>query len=244
MTTLAISGSPGAPDLPGPGALSQSEQLRFKISLVHPRLDQAARKFWTHPRLAELYPEFLILVHSMIRSSVPMMEAAAEEAEARAPDDPSAEPLAAYYRHHASEERHHDDWLLDDLEALGVGREEVLRRVPSSWVASLIGAHYYWIHHVHPVALLGYLAVLEGNPPNLDMLQAIRQHTGLPEEAFRTLVKHAHLDPHHRDDLNDEIDRLPLTPELTTLLTLSCFHTVELVTRAFEEILESGRTGI
>lgn len=220
-------------------ALTPSQALRFKIQLAHPRLDAVARRFWTHPRLGEMYPEFLFLVHSMIRSSVPMMEAAAEAAEARAPEDAAGAPLAAYYRHHAREEAGHDDWLLDDLEMLGVERREVLTRLPSTWVASLIGAHYYWIHHVHPVALLGYLAVLEGNPPNLGMLESIQRTTGLPREAFRTLIKHAHLDPHHRDDLNAHIDRLPLTDEQSHLLTLSAFHTVELVTRAFEEILSS-----
>lgn len=221
--------------------LSPSQQLRFKIRLAEPRLNVVAARFWTHPRLTELIPEFLFLVHTMIRSSVPMMEEAAEIAAGRVsqqtPGDPAAARLADYYRRHAGEERHHDDWLLDDLEVLGVSREEVWKRLPSSWVASLIGAHYYWIRHVHPVALLGYLAVLEGNPPSVEQIEGYQRRTGLPKEAFRTLIKHAHLDPHHRDDLNAEIDRLPLTPELSTLLTLSCYHTIELVTRAFEEIL-------
>lgn len=217
--------------------LSQSQQLRFKIRLAEPRLQAVAKRFWTHPRLAELFPEFLFLVHSMIRSSVPILEAAAEAAEALAPADPVAAQLAPYYHRHAREEMHHDEWVLEDLAVLGVSADEVWRRLPSNWVASLIGTHYYWIHHVHPVALMGYLAILEGNPPDLAQLEGHQRRTGLPEAAFRTLIKHAHLDPHHRDDLNAEIDRLPLTPELSVLLTLSCYHTIELVTRAFEEIL-------
>lgn len=217
--------------------LSPSQQLRFKIRLAEPRLNAVAERFWTHPRLKEMFPEFLFLVHSMIRSSVPILETAAEVAEELPPDDPTARQLAGYYRRHAQEEMHHDEWVLDDLEVLGVARDEVWKRLPSNWVASLIGTHYYWIHHVHPVALMGYMAVLEGNPPNLEQLEAVQRRTGLPRDAFRTLIKHAHLDPHHRDDLNAEIDRLTLSPELTTLLTLSCFHTIELVTRSLEEIL-------
>lgn len=217
--------------------LTQSEQLRFKMRLAEPRLQAVAQRFWNHERLAEMFPEFLFLVHSMIRSSVPILETAAREAEALAPEDPAAAQLAPYYRRHADEERHHDEWVLEDLQALGVSPEEVWKRLPSNWVASLIGTHYYWIHHVHPVALMGYLAVLEGNPPKEEELVGYQERTGLPKQAFRTLIKHAHLDPHHRDDLNAEIDRLPLTPQLSTLLTLSCFHTIELVARAFEEIL-------
>ena len=32
--------------------------------------------------------------------------------------------------------------------------------------AALVGAQYYWIRHVHPVALLGYVMLLEGYPPS------------------------------------------------------------------------------
>lgn len=216
---------------------AHSQLLRHKIGLVQPRLSAVARRFWTHPRVGELYPEFLFLVHTMIRGSVPMMLAAAEEARRR-PADPVAAPLAAYYEKHAREEAHHDDWLLDDLEVLGHRREDVLARLPSPIVASLVGAQYYWIHHVHPAAFLAYLAVLEGNPPEVDQLEDIRRRAGLPPEAFRTLVKHAHLDPHHRDDLNRTLDALALTPELHALLGVAAFHTVERVTEAMEEILE------
>jgi hypothetical protein len=216
---------------------AHSQLLRHKIGLVQPRLSAVARRFWTHPRVGELYPEFLFLVHTMIRGSVPMMLAAAEEARRR-PGDPVAAPLAAYYEKHAREEAHHDDWLLNDLEVLGHRREDVLARLPSPIVASLVGAQYYWIHHVHPAAFLAYLAVLEGNPPEVDQLEDIRRRAGLPPEAFRTLVKHAHLDPHHRDDLNRTLDALELTPELHVLLGVAAFQTVERVTEAMEEILE------
>ena len=218
-------------------SLPHSQLLRGKIRLAEPRLSAVARTFWTHPRVAELYPEFLFLVHTMIRGSVPMMLAAAEEARRR-PDDPVAAPLAAYYEHHAREEAHHDDWLLDDLEALGHPREEVLARLPSPTVAALVGAQYYWIHHVHPSAFLAYLAVLEGNPPEVEQLDAVRRRSGLPAAAFRTLIKHAHLDPHHRDDLDDTLDTLALTPALHALLGVAAFETIARASQAMEEILE------
>lgn len=220
-------------------SLPNSKLLRSKIGLAMPRLSAVADEFWGHPDLAEMYPEFLFVVHSMIRCSVPMMQAAEQRARRLAGEDPVAEPLADYYAKHAREEAGHDDWLLDDLEALGVDRRDVLRRVPSPTVAGLVGAYYYWIHHVHPVAFLAYLAVLEGNPPKVDELEEIQRRTGLPEEGFRTLIKHAHLDPHHRDDLNDLIDRLPLTAEHHALLALSAFHTIEQVSRALREVLRA-----
>lgn len=221
-------------------ATPHSELLQAKIRLAYPRLDAVAQRFWSHPDLVDLYPEFLFLVHAMIRSSVPMMEEAAELAERRAPGDPVAEPLAAYYRHHAKEEAGHDEWLLDDLEVLGVSREKVWERLPPTSVASVVGAQYYWMRHAHPVAFLGYLAVLEGNPPSLDHLQEVQRRTGLPEDAFHTLVKHAKLDPHHRDDLLALIDSLPLSSGQHTLLALSAFHTIEQVSLALQEVVEAN----
>lgn len=218
---------------------SHSELLRSKIGFAKPRMDDVARRFWLRDDVDRLYPEFLFLVHSMIRASVPLMEAAEAEARRLGDADPVAAPLADYFAVHRHEEEGHDDWVLDDLEVLGVSREEVRRRVPSTTVAELVGAHYYWLRHVHPVALLGYLAVLEGNPPKVDELEDIQRRTGLPRDAFRTLVKHAHLDPRHRDDLNDLIDRLPMSREHQALVALSAFHTIERVSRAFEEILQA-----
>jgi len=221
--------------------LSQSRRLRTKLRLAEPRLAEVARKFWSQPRLAAAYPDFLFLVHSMIRTSVPLMREAAEVARGLAPSDPAGAPLAAYYERHAREELGHDEWVLDDLAVLGIGREEVLARRPSTEVAALVGAHYYWVRHVHPVALLGYLAVLEGNPPDAAELDEVRRRTGLPDAAFRTLKLHAHLDEQHRDDLWDEIDRLPLTPATAGLLAVAAFHTIEQVSLGLEEILVRHR---
>lgn len=218
---------------------AHSERLKAKIRLAYPRLGEVSWRFWNDANLVDLYPEFLVVLHTMIRSSVPMMEEAAEAAERRAPDDPVAEPLAAYYRHHAKEETGHDDWLLDDLEVLGVPRDDVWSRLPPTPVASVVGAQYYWMRHVHPVAFLGYLAVLEGNPPSVEHLQDVQRRTDLPEEAFRTLVKHAKLDPHHRDDLLALIDRLPLSAAHHELLALSAFHTIEQVSLVLREVLEA-----
>lgn len=224
------------------GGLSHSEVLRAKIRLAYPRLSAVSARFWRHPDLAELYPEFLFTVHTMIRASVPMMEEAAAAAGRLGDADPTAPLLAEYFAHHAREEAGHDDWLLADLEVLGVPREAVWKRLPSRHVAGMVGAYYYWVRHVHPLALLSYLAVLEGNPPSVEELEAVRLTTGLPQEAFRTLIKHAHLDVHHRDDLNDLIDRLPLGREHHTLLALCAFDTIEQVSLALQEVLDARRS--
>ncbi len=135
------------------------------LELAGMEYSAASGAFWSHPELPGLFADYLVRTHSIIRASVPLMETARARAEELAAHDDVAADLATYLAHHIREERHHDDWLLDDLEALGVARDAVLARMPSPTVAALVGSQYYWIRHYHPVALLGYIAVLEGTPP-------------------------------------------------------------------------------
>lgn len=217
--------------------ISHSKQLRAKIDLVLPHLMAASQAIVNHQRFSEFYPEYLFTIHCMIRASVPLMEAALERARIMASDDPVADKMTEYLSKHISEEMHHDDWLLEDLEVLGIDRSKLLRRPPSPSVVNMVGSQYYWIHHYHPVALLGYIAVVEGHPPTVKWIEEQVIRTGLPRAAFRTLFKHAQLDPHHRDDLNKTLDHLPLVQEHSAILGISAMHTVSWASSAFHEII-------
>ena len=83
-------------EIPGMSHLSHSKRLRDKIRLVRAPLDQVAEKLWTHPRLREIYPEFLFLNHSVIRCSVPLMKAGAEQCEKMLDREPIAAGMLAY----------------------------------------------------------------------------------------------------------------------------------------------------
>jgi len=201
-------------------------------------LERAAHAFWTHARLRDLFPEFLLVDYSISRATTPVMEAAYAVARTRSDSDPVAACVAEYLSRHIPEELHHDEWLLADLEALGQKREQVLERLPSPTAAALVGAQYYWIFHAHPVSLLGYLAVMEGEPPSTSFLQEVITKTGLPVKAFRTFIEHAHLDPQHTDELNDVLDRMPLNEKHKCLIGVSAVQTVHWLRCAFEELLE------
>src|SRR2546429_520773 len=58
----------------------------------------------------------------------------------------------------------------EDLGMRGGPGGGVGRRPPADSTARAVGAQYYWIRHHHPVALLGYVAVLEGRPPSVEFL--------------------------------------------------------------------------
>ena len=207
-----------------------------------PAVETAGARIWRHPQVRELYPAYLVQTHGIIRASVPLLEAARDRARALA-GDPVAAMVADYCDGHADEERGHDEWLLEDLASLGVDPDDVRTRPPSPTVAALVGAQYYWIHHVHPVGLLGYVLLLEGWPPARATIDELRVRTGFPAEAFRTLLDHADLDPHHGEELDEVLDALPLRPEQRTLLGVSALTSAQMFTDALRAVLLPGSTG-
>lgn len=219
-------------------ALSNSDRLRLTIKLAESRLDELSHQFWNHSDLTEIFPEYLVTLYSSMRATVPILEAAAARARELADSDPVAEQLVPYLVKHAKEELHHDEWMLDDMEVLGMDRQQVLERIPPAPIAELIGAQYYWTYYAHPIAVLGCFAVLEGSPPleeTLDMIVA----RGIPKDALRCIYKHAILDPHHRDDLNDVLDELPLEPRHSAILGVSSLHVVAKLSDIIEGLLRN-----
>ena len=217
---------------------THSEVLWNKIRLAECRLVSASNQFWKHPDLPGLLPTFLIQLHRVMNSGIALMRTARERA-LTLPDDPVARLAAPYLQTHIEEEEDHDEWLLQDIETLGITRSEVLNATPCAAVVSLLGAQYFWMLHIHPVTIFGYLIVLEGYPPLTEQLEEIRLRTGLPATAFRCLKSHAEDDPDHIAALNRTLDEMPLTPDQTKFLALSAFHTIDAVASVFEELLDA-----
>jgi pyrroloquinoline quinone (PQQ) biosynthesis protein C len=214
-----------------------AERLRGALGLVFGELVRAGTRFVEHPDLRERYPEYLVMCHTVIRASVPLMEATRERArELAAADDEVAGELVDYYAEHIEEERDHDEWLLQDLEAIGVPRDEVLPRPPSPTVAAVVGAQYYWALHFHPCALLAWTGLLEGYAPAPAMIDGLQERTGYPPEAFRTLRLHAELDVAHGDELFALVDRLPLSEEQATVIGMNAMTSVHALARALDEV--------
>lgn len=215
-------------------AASNSARLWQKIALAQPRLDFSAQQFWTCPDLAARLPHFLLDLHAVVRGGLSVMQTAGQRAGELAARDAVARGLAEYFTRHLQEERDHDAWLLNDMVASGLDREFALRRVVPGTVAELLGAQIYWVLHEHPVAFLGYVAVVEGNPPTREHLNLIRETTGFPGETFRCMREHADADQGHAAELRDFIDSLPLAPRHHQLLGLSAFQTIEALARLFD----------
>jgi hypothetical protein len=92
--------------------------------------------------------------------------------------------------------------------------------------------------HYHPVAVLGYIALLEGYPPSPEMLDEMATRSGYPPEAFRTLRLHAELDPGHGAELDRMLDGLALTPPQTAVIGLSAMASAHGFARAIADVVD------
>jgi hypothetical protein len=216
---------------------SNSQHLKEAIQAKGVPLFMMYRQLWDHPRVGELVIPFLVLMHQIIRASVPLMEAADQRAAERADDDPLCALLHEYLCEHIEEERHHDLWVLEDLATAGISRQDVLGPAPTSAVAAMAGAQYYWIHHHHPVALLGYIRLLEGNPPSTQHIERLQALSGLPASTFRTYRMHGELDPGHLNEFDAMLDNLPLSEAQADLIATSAGFSADMLANAISEIM-------
>jgi hypothetical protein len=203
-------------------------KLRISIELVRkPFVSSSKPPPLPRENPSEWLKELLVTLYWIILPSVPLMRAASERCIALAANDESKLliELARYFNHHVEEEMNHDEWLLQDLEVLGVSRQVALSNKPPEPVAELVGSQYYWIYHWHPVCLLGYIALLEGNPPSRELIDRLKKVTGAPDAALRTLIEHSDLDTSHSDELFAFIDSLPLSKKHEQWIRSNAFYT-------------------
>ena len=206
---------------------SNSDFVRGRIELCLPALKAAFGDHWRTEPHREMTIAFLVLLHQIMRASVPLMQGAAERCDQLEGADRSAALLGEYYRHHISEELHHDTWALEDLKAAGCDPGRILSITPSVEVARLVGTQYYWVHHHHPLMLLGYIAVLEAFPPADSKIDEIRDRSGLPDSTFRTLRIHGDLDPTHSAEIDQTFNTLPLDQKHLEMVGLSVLHSCD-----------------
>jgi pyrroloquinoline quinone (PQQ) biosynthesis protein C len=222
-------------------AIRNSEIIRAKIRLFGQRLGHTAYSFWIHPQFPRIYREYIYQSHSIIRASVPLMEAA--EKACRLPrhaGDAALQDFGKYLRHHIPEEMGHHEWILNDGEAMGLDRQAILQRLPKESATQLVGVQYYWIHHYSPIALAGFIATMEGNPPPAEFFEDVAARNSLSLKCFTSFIYHAKIDPQHQRDFDAVLDALPLTPEQLELIGISSLRTIRMMTGVMEDIIESG----
>lgn len=164
---------------------------------------------------------WLKFCHGIMRASVPLLQIATAK---------SRDALRDYYRAHLDEESDHADWLAEDLATLG----EMPPKIDHA-AAATAGAQWYYLEHVGPQALLGYLAANEFVPMPLADVDKLAQAFG--ESALRTVRHHAREDVEHAKELAGVID---LHEPFADVITYSAFVTRKMLAHYVGERMKNG----
>lgn len=137
--------------------------LSFFAELVS-RTDEDRRAFETHPVVldavangmsVERYRALLLELYHVVWHFNPVCAAAAS----RMPD--TFQPIRHFLYQHMHEETGHEEWVLNDLDAVGVTRGDARAHAPAVHTLALNGYNYWAADRRHPCSALGMLYALE-----------------------------------------------------------------------------------
>jgi pyrroloquinoline quinone (PQQ) biosynthesis protein C len=178
------------------------------------RTDEGRRDFETHPVLldavahglsVERYRKLLLELYHVVWHFNPVCAAAAS----RIPD--THRQVRYHLYEHMFEEKGHEDWVLNDLQAVGVAPETTRAHVPSLHVLAMTGYNYWAADRRHPCSVLGMLYALEviasvyGGP----FAAAIKEALLLEgERGISFIGSHASMDAKHMAELREVLNTL------------------------------------
>ena len=140
-----------------------------------------------------LYRDFLIEAFHHVRHTTPLLMACGARLPAR------LEWLREAVAHYIEEEVGHQEWILDDLVALGESRERCAATQPAFETEMMVAYAWDTVQRGNPVGFFGMVLVLEGTSAALasHAAAAIESRLGLPRNAFSYLRSHGELDQEH-----------------------------------------------
>jgi pyrroloquinoline quinone (PQQ) biosynthesis protein C len=214
--------------------------LPFFADLVV-RTDEARRAFETNPVVLdavahgmpiERYRRLLLELYHVVWHFNPVCAAAASRIE------DSHRQVRYHLYEHMHEESGHEEWVMNDLEAVGVQRSDALAHAASPFTLALNGYNYWAADRRHPCSVLGMLYALEviasvyGGP----FASAIKESLLLEgEQGVSFIGSHATMDAEHMVGLRKILDTVRDEParEAVVESVLMNFHHF---TRMFETV--------
>lgn len=163
----------------------------------------------------DLYAAYLEQAYHHVRFTVPLLKLA--RATCLAQGD---ESYVAALEEYIAEEEGHDEWILDDIKALGANSEAVRNGRGGFACRVMIAYAHYVIEHISPYALLGMVHVLEGMSVELadNAAGSIAKSFGdNPPNAFSYLISHGALDIEHVQFFEDVVNGIQ-NPEVEDII--------------------------
>ena len=187
--------------------------LPFFADLVT-RTDEARRDFETHPVVlaavadgmsVERYRRLLLELYHVVWHFNPVCAAAAS----RIAD--THRQVRYFLYAHMQEESGHEAWVMNDLEAVGVGPAATLAHQPSLDTLALTGYNHWAADRRHPCSVLGMMYTLEviASVYGGTFASAIRDSLLLDgERGISFIGSHATMDAEHMIDLRKVLNTL------------------------------------
>ena len=202
------------------------------------RTDEDRRAFETHPVVVdavaqgmslERYRALLLELYHVVWHFNPVCAAAAS----RMSD--SWQPIRHFLYEHMHEETGHEEWVLNDLEAIGVGRSEARAHAPGVHTLAISGYNYWVADRRHPCSALGMLYTLEviasvyGGPFSAAIRDALLLEG---DRGVSFLSSHASLDTEHMAELRlvlNQVKDAPAQDAITESARVNFHHFTRIV---------------
>jgi len=214
--------------------------LPFFADLIT-RTDEARREFETNPVVLdavahgmpiERYRKLLLELYHLVWHFNPVCAAAAS----RVPD--KLRQVRYFLYEHMHEESGHEQWVMNDLEAVGVRQAALLAHQPALTTLALTGYNYWAADRRDPCSVLGMMYTLEviASVYGGTFAEAIRSSLLLEgDRGVSFISSHATMDAEHMAELRQVLNTVDddAAREAIVESTLVNFHHF---TRMFEAI--------
>jgi pyrroloquinoline quinone (PQQ) biosynthesis protein C len=178
----------------------------------------------------ELYIAFLSQAYYHVRHTVPLLMATG----ARLPQD--YEWVRGAIAEYIDEEYGHQEWILNDIAALGGDAEAVRHGEPGLPIELMVAFLYDQIARCNPMGFFGMVHVLEGTSVAiaLTVAEQIKQGLGLPANAMSYLTSHGTLDQEHLKFFATLMDKVESPADQAAII-----HASQVVYRLYGDMLYS-----
>jgi pyrroloquinoline quinone (PQQ) biosynthesis protein C len=150
-----------------------------------------------------MYLDFLTQAYHHVKHTFPLLALTAS----RTHDTHYQNALLTYL----NGERGHEEWILDDIQAMGGNAKAVREGAPGIACQIMVAYAYFSIEHISPYAMLGSVHVLEGRSIALAEMAArsVQNSLGHSDAAgFSYLLSHGAIDIEHVAFFQSLIDRI------------------------------------
>lgn len=201
----------------------------FFMELVS-RTDEARREFETNSRVLDIvanglslerYRRLLLELYHVVWHFNPTCAAAA----CRITDQ--HRDVRYFLYDHMNEEKGHEEWVLNDLQVVGVSGEQARGYEPTLVMLGLNGYNYWSADRRHPCSVLGMLYALEvvASVYGGQMTAAITESLLLEgDRGISFISSHATLDAEHLADLRVVLNKIEDEPAQAAVIESTVFN--------------------